>query len=375
MSRERLPIGGHGTIFTTRNKNGAWAAYAYYRGLDGQRKRLRATRPTKGKAEAALRERLATATRLGVGALTPASPLTEAIQAWAEETQGKGLATQTMDRYRHLTARTLTPLLGHLQIQEATPGVMHALLNQLHATTPSNARLAKTMLTQVFTMLIRMGVVTTNPMGAVRLPVTEVKHKRALEPEQVPLLLARLDGICRLAALIMLSTGARPGEVLALRTPEDLEPADGGGMVVHLRGTTVGSGTRVFRQEQRKNKKVLSVRVPATVAAAITAQAEQVGEGLLFPHWVPGREAISSTELARIWRQQVAGTEFVGVTPHAMRTTVATFLAREKNLDAAAEVLGHSSAAVTAQFYVQPRKIVQGVAHLVAESPQINVSS
>lgn len=52
------------------------------------------------------------------------------------------------------------------------------------------------------------------------------------------------------------------------------------------------------------------------------------------------------------------GIELAKVVPHTLRKTVATILDEAAGTELAAELLGHSSAAVTLAHYVQPRKRV-----------------
>ena len=52
------------------------------------------------------------------------------------------------------------------------------------------------------------------------------------------------------------------------------------------------------------------------------------------------------------------GIDLAKVVPHTLRKTVVTTLDEAAGIDLAAELLGHSSPAVTRAHYVQPRKRV-----------------
>lgn len=74
---------------------------------------------------------------------------------------------------------------------------------------------------------------------------------------------------------------------------------------------------------------------------------------------------IPSNSLASAWRSQVKGTEFEGVTPHAMRATVATLLSRTASLEIASAQLGHSSISVTENFYVEKADMAPNTAGIL----------
>ncbi len=59
----------------------------------------------------------------------------------------------------------------------------------------------------------------------------------------------------------------------------------------------------------------------------------------------------------RKWREQVKGTDYEGVPPHNIRSTVATFLNQNADLTTASLQLGHSDTRVTAQHYVKREEL------------------
>jgi integrase len=69
----------------------------------------------------------------------------------------------------------------------------------------------------------------------------------------------------------------------------------------------------------------------------------------------------------RRWRQVRRDTGLDGVTPHTFRKTVATLISERVNAETASQQLGHSSPAITREFYISKPAIAADVAHVLGE--------
>ena len=69
--------------------------------------------------------------------------------------------------------------------------------------------------------------------------------------------------------------------------------------------------------------------------------------------------------IERRWRTIRADTGFDWVTPHTFRKTVATLIDRLVDSDTAARVLGHSSDAITKEFYIEKDRTTPDVTHIL----------
>ncbi|HYH73879.1 MAG TPA: tyrosine-type recombinase/integrase [Nocardioides sp.] len=69
----------------------------------------------------------------------------------------------------------------------------------------------------------------------------------------------------------------------------------------------------------------------------------------------------------RRWRQIREDTGLEWVTPHTFRKTVATLISERVNTETASQQLGHSSPAITREFYISKPEIAADVAHVVDE--------
>ena len=69
----------------------------------------------------------------------------------------------------------------------------------------------------------------------------------------------------------------------------------------------------------------------------------------------------------RRWRQIRADTGLDWVTPHTFRKTVATLISERVDAETASQQLGHSSPAITREFYISKPAIAADVAHVLDE--------
>lgn len=362
MSRERLPIGKHGKIFLTRTESGAWKAAAYYRGYDGKIRRAQKTRRLKSEAELDLRDYIAGILHAGSGTLTPYSKILDAAMLWESELETRNLAHNTLISYRNILNKVIIPAMGNITLIECTAGRIYQLIRTLP---PGQARMTVAVLSQVLELSRQHDAVAANPARGIKLHPHKVKHKKALSVEEVSRLRKILRGNCLLACDVMLGTAARPGEACAIRRWEDIEETPAG-MLVHLRGAIVGYGADAHRSDRRKNGKTLSMYVPEFTAETIRSELAIPSDNplLIYTNNTPSG-VIPSNSLASAWRSQVKGTEFEGVTPHAMRATVATLLSRTESLEIASAQLGHSSISVTENFYVEKADMAPNMAGIL----------
>ena len=73
------------------------------------------------------------------------------------------------------------------------------------------------------------------------------------------------------------------------------------------------------------------------------------------------------TNVERRWRQIRKDTGLDWVTPHTFRKTVATLISERVDADTASQQLGHSSPAITREFYISKPAIAADVAHVLEE--------
>jgi len=153
---------------------------------------------------------------------------------------------------------------------------------------------------------------------------------------------------------ILLATGARIGEVLAIRW-SDAELA-GTSPVVTLSGTLVYlRGKGLFRQGWTKSdagyRMVSLPKFAVDVLKRRQAEAKPNDLDAVFPSrngtW------LAPNNVRRQWRAARKDTGLEWVIPHTFRKTVATLIDQETDTKTAAAQLGHKNEEITTAYYIQ----------------------
>ena len=170
-----------------------------------------------------------------------------------------------MDRTNHASNRAIRKPIGKLRIREATVGPARQYFKTLARTHRARARNAKVVLKQMLAMAVRHGAITTNPIATsppypaaatvVALATDDLDTVRtAIRRWQQPV--PGKSGPHHSSDLadiieILLATGARIGEILAIRW-HDLD-LDSPTATLTIRGTLVHvKGKGLFRQDSTK---------------------------------------------------------------------------------------------------------------------------
>jgi integrase len=164
--------------------------------------------------------------------IAPSMRLSELSVIWFDEIENNGRAgRRTIDGYKDTYNRAIAPALAGLRLNEITTGRLDRFLKNLaldHATT---ARHAKIVLTGILGLAVRQDALRSNPIRDVGAIKVAAKDVRALSTSDVKKLRAVIrkwqddpahQGRPRASDLIdvldiFLATGARIGEVLAIR--------------------------------------------------------------------------------------------------------------------------------------------------------------
>jgi len=167
---------------------------------------------------------------------------------------------------------------------------------------------------------------------------------------------------------LMLATGARIGEILALRWQEiDLEADPPRLTITGTIKTETGKGT--FRKDSPKSDaSVRTLALPAFGVRLLRRRLRDRQESpidAVFPTRNGTWQQVTNVE--RRWREIRKDTPIEWVTPHTFRKTVATLIAQSVGAETASQQLGHSSPDVTREFYISKPAIAADVAHVLDE--------
>lgn len=358
MSRPPLVLETWGRIRRT-TVGGKPTAVAYYRDSDGTTRKMQRQGKTGAEAERnltrALRDRVAPTGET----ITRESTLTDLAQAWLEEVRKQHKAQATLNRYASTVRGHINAHVGALRVREATPPRLQRLLDRVSETSgPGQARMLAVVLGGMLSLAVRYGAAAANTAAELRTPAREARAVRAPTPDDVHELRARMaawdarpparDGTQRdLAGLVdvLLGTGCRPGEALALRW-DDVDLQAG---TVTITGTVARvPGEGLIRQDHPKSETSRRrLHLPRFALDTLTARRVQAYGPWVFPSAVG---TLRWPESVRVqWRAALKGSSVAWMTPKDCRKAVATLL----GVQAAQQQLGHADAAVTSRHYVE----------------------
>ncbi|MGO4650733.1 tyrosine-type recombinase/integrase [Arthrobacter sp. 2RAF22] len=392
MGRSSLPVGAWGTVSAKKDAaSGKWRASCRFRGWDGVTRTYSKFGSTKGKAETALlasmKERQQHAGRV---AWNPS--LNVVAEKWLAsievpkvvvDTQGNmvaagstgGIRRQTWDQYEGLIYRLIEPALGALKINEISTSTCDSFLRSLvvEGKGHTNARLAKTVLQQIMSYAIRHDLYVGGN------PVREVDRVNRPRKKPVALSAATLHDVREAVRTwrtepghfgprpsnvladvvdVLIGTGARIGEVLAVRF-EDIDLSGDVGKIA-LTGTLVeprhGPKYRQSFIKNRSSERVIPVpRFVVDVLIRRSLESPEINKaGALF--WSRTGTYVQASSVRRQLRSALTASNMENtavITPHAFRRTVASLLARELTDGAAAAMLGHADVSMTHAAYIE----------------------
>lgn len=378
MARPPLEVGKVGATTETQLPNGRWLVQGRLRAPSGATVKVKGSGATRTAARDAFQARVHLRMKgAGSRGITPTTRVAVLLTRWLEERVNDPddqLADRSVDEYRRVI-EFLKPRLGALRIAELDPGLVDDLLKEIRRSTPGRAKQCRTVLNQACSWAVRRNAIPTNPVHDLT-PMVGLRKKRtkALDADQRARLRAavaawqagdkrRSSDIANILEL-MLATGARIGEVLALRWEDaDFTTTP---VTVWLSGTeTWDTATGHHRQEGRKGHAADAdadhgrhpVALPKWAADRLLELRVDAGaNSLVFPSRAGTLR--SQHNVRRSLREALVGTEFEkAITPHTLRATVASVVARASGVQAAADQLGHAETTTTERHYIARKSV------------------
>ena len=176
---------------------------------------------------------------------------------------------------------------------------------------------------------------------------------------------------------LMLATGARIGEILALRWVD--VALDAARPVPHDQRDhqdRAGQGHLPQGQPEVGLERAGRCALPDFAVAMLKrrrAAARENPNDAVFPTRNGTWQQVNNVE--RRWRQIRKDTGLDWVTPHTFRKTVATLISERVDAETASQQLGHSSPAITREFYISKPAIAADVAHVLDEFAQADTGA
>jgi integrase len=384
VARPELPIGTWGKIRTEKLGPNRFCARARFRDYDGKTRDIEATDTTGPSAVRALKVKLRDRITPNDDEITRETRLSTLAEAWIDEiTAEERLKPQTIHRYQTSLRTAILPALGNLRIREASVGRLDKLLRGIATDRPSAAKGAKVVLGQMFALAVRHGAIASNPVRDTsrlrkprRKPVALTDEhlqavRTAIRQWQQPIPGKpgpRHTGDLADIIDLMLATGARIGEILALRW-EDLDLV-AERPTLTICGTLVyAKGKGLFRQEWTKSDAGYRMLVLPRFAVGMLLARKLVAADNPNDAIFASRRGtwLSPNNVRRQWRQARAEADLEWVTPHTFRKTVATLIDKEADTKSAAAQLGHASEEVTDTYYIAKPVLAPDVSDILEQ--------
>lgn len=366
---------GEGSIYK-RIRNGRPVGYVgalSYIAEDGTRKRQRVY----GITRAETREKL-NAVRERVSSGVPARDSSTAVGAWLRHWRETTLAVSdrkpsTKELYANLARRHLeSEPFGNIRLDRLKPADVEALILVLRAKTKVRQgetvrALADSTIRQIYTVLrlgldgaIRDGMIARNPAAAVKRPGVQRTEVVFLDMAEVAAILKHAESSRYHRALVLIATtGLRRGEALALRW--DKIDLNAGQLRVDW---TIGrvDGELLITVPKTVSSRRAVPLAPAVVDLLRKQWAAQAAERLRAGNQWTDSGLVFTTELGkpvdprnvlRLVEVAAAAAKIeANVGAHTLRHSAAVaWLEGGVHIKAAADLLGHSSIAITGDIY------------------------
>ena len=260
--------------------------------------------------------------------VTGETDLAEFVDHWLTHLRAeRRLEDTTVNEYERVLRKVVIPELGDCGLRELTTNRMDCFLDVLRGLAVNRQRKAKVVTGAMLEMAVELGVVASNPVRGTASIVRPKSEARALTLDEIDAARAAVrtwmakdrpgpkatDDMADLIE-VLLGTGARIGEVLALRWGDvDLDA-----MRLCVSGTVkteTGKGT--YRKSLSATRTVALPQFVVAVLRRRQGSARRSATSAVFPTRNGTWQQVNNVE--RRWRRvrQEAGLEWV--TPHAFR--------------------------------------------------------
>lgn len=295
----------------------------------------------------------------------------ELSEEWFEEYAKLNLRSTTYERLKQLRHR-IYPAIGHLRIDKITPRQLQAFVNSLakeganektrKPLAPKTIRHNLSLISDVFTYAVKMGLVSDNPCSKVTIPKGETKEKQIYSQEEVEILLTKLMGEplkYKVFFYLIAYSGFRRSEMLGL----EWKDIDFENNIISVRRTsnyTAERGTYTDTTKTKRSQRTLKIS-PFIMEMLKQLKEEQDNEALrlgskwvetdrLFTKW-NGEEMNNQTPYG--WLKEFCeknNLPFYGI--HSFRHFAASALiSAGLDVTTVSGALGHSNSGTTLNVY------------------------
>ncbi|GAA5122732.1 tyrosine-type recombinase/integrase [Alloalcanivorax gelatiniphagus] len=378
MARPTLPLGTFGKITTTEVRPGVYRARTRFRDFDGATREIKATGRSAAAATRELKTKIAERSAPAGDLISPDMRISQVAETWLSlyRAEQRSEAT-TANEYQRIVDNVINPAIGNIRLREATAGRLERLIRSQDS--HSRRKKTKTVLKMMLDAAVIDDALSANPVSSTSRLHGRKHEVQALSLEDLQTLRSAVDTWMSTKRPgpkpttdmpdiidLLLATGCRIGEVLALRWSDiDLSATPPTATVSGTIKTETGKGTyRKSKPKSDASQRTIALP-PFAVDVLLRRRAEQPANrhNAVFATRNGTWHQVGNVE--RRWRAIRSDTGFDWVTPHTFRKTVATLIDRLAGSDTAARVLGHSSDVITKEFYIEKDRSTPDVTHLL----------
>ena len=274
------------------------------------------------------------------------------VREWAEKwlrLYKPDVSYNTMQSYR-ATINHINKALGDIRLSTLKTSHVQELINSLISEgKPAVAGKVKLACGQLVKQAIANELIYKDIMLGVVLPSTPKTQKRALtDTEKLAVINADLDAKSRVYIDILLYTGLRRGEALAL-TVDDIDLEQG---QIQVNKTVIFAGNKSnIKNSPKTSAGNRVVPMPGVLVEELRRYIGTLGGAYVFP--MSTGDPMSRASFVKFWRRiQKKILANCNITPHMLRHTYATTLYYSGvDIKTAQYLLGHTNISVTMDIY------------------------
>jgi integrase len=329
---------------------------------NGRRKRKAFFGKTRAEAARKLNKALAEREQ-GRPIALPKQTLGQFLKRWLDESVDVSVRPRTATRYRELVQIHILPTLGRTSLTKLAPQDLQRLYTVKLAAglAPRTVGHVHRVLHRALGQALRWGVVATNVCDTVDPPKVVRTEIRALNPDEARRLLLAAEGDPLEALYVLaLTTGAREGELLALKWA-DIDLEQGSLQIRRTIGRVRGQGFVESEPKSAKGRRHIALAPTATdalrrhrerqFAERLAAGLVVAGDSLVFCNGV-GRPIEPQNLLYRSFRSVLKRAGLPPMRFHDLRHSAASLLlSMGAHPKVVQELLGHSQISLTLDTY------------------------
>lgn len=378
MARPTLPIGTFGSITTKEVRPGVYRARTRFRDFDGVTREIKGTGRSAAAAARELKAKIADRSAPTGDLIGTDMRISQVADIWLSlyRAEQRSEAT-TANEYQRIIENVINPAIGNIRLREATAGRLERLIKSQES--HSRRKKTKTVLKMMFDAAVIDDALPANPVSSTSRLRGQRNEVQALSVEDLNGVRSAVDAWMTKKRPgpkpnkdmpdivdLLLATGCRIGEVLAFRwTDIDLTATPPTVSISGTIKTETGKGTyRKPKPKSDASKRTIALP-PFAVDVLMRRRIEQRPNHYNAVFATRNGTWHQVGNIERRWRTIRADTGFEWVTPHTFRKTVATLIDRLVDSDTAARVLGHSSDAITKEFYIEKDRATPDVTHIL----------